>query len=58
MQVDPGEYIFGVNWSDDLEPLETRSSREVAVNCTSGNTYYIRIFSQIGNGLAIERSSY
>ena len=52
-----GEYVFGVAWSDDLGLLETGNTREVSVDCKAGKTYYLRMFPQAGNGIAIERSS-
>lgn len=53
----PGEYVFGVAWSDDLGPLETGTTREASVDCKAGKTYYIRMFPQAGSGIIIERAS-
>ena len=53
----PGEHIFGVSWSDNLGSVATSSTRELAVDVRAGQTYYLRLFPQSGNGVAIERSS-
>lgn len=53
----PGEYVFGVAWSDDLGPLETGATREVSIDCKAGKIYYLRMFPQAGSGIVIERSS-
>ena len=52
-----GEHLFGVEWTDKMGALETRSTRELAVDCRPGKTYYMRMFPQPMSGIAIERSS-
>ncbi len=51
------EHIFGVAWSDNLGPLATSSTREVAITIQAGKVYYLRMFPQLSNGIAIERVS-
>ncbi len=51
------EYLFGVDWSDGMGPVATSTTRELAVDCRAGRTYYLRMFPQIGNGIIIERTS-
>lgn len=53
----PTEYLFGVTWSDNLGALETSNTREIPINCKSGQTYYVRMFPQPMVGLVIERTS-
>jgi hypothetical protein len=57
LSLKPAEYLFGVAWSDDMGALETSTTREIAVDCRAGNTYYIRMFPQPMSGIVIERSS-
>lgn len=57
IRVTPAEHIFGVSWSDNLGAAATESTRELAVDCKPGQTYYIRMFPQSGSGIAIERAS-
>jgi hypothetical protein len=63
--IKPGQYLelslkpalFGVAWSDGMGALETSATREVAIDCKAGKTYYIRMFPQAMSGIIIERSS-
>ena len=57
LSLKPAEYVFGVAWSDGMGALETGTTREIAVDCKAGKTYYIRMFPQAMSGIVIERSS-
>lgn len=57
LKLDPGEYLFGVAWTDGLGKVATGSTREVAIDGKPGKTYFLRMFPQNHNGIVIERSS-
>ena len=57
LSLKPGEYLVGVAWSDGMGALETSATREIAIDCKAGKTYYIRMFPQAMSGIVIERSS-
>ena len=57
LRMPAGEALFGVSWSDNLGALKTASTREVAIDVKAGQTYYVRMFPLVENGIAIERVS-
>ncbi len=57
LRVAAGEHLFGVSSSDNLGPIATNISREVAADCKAGKTYYFRLFPQVGGGIVIDRVS-
>ena len=57
LSVAPGDHLFGVASSDNLGPVATNISREVAADCKAGRTYYFRLFPQAAGGIVIDRVS-
>ena len=57
LSVAPGDHLLGVASSDNLGPVATNISREVAADCKAGRTYYFRLFPQVAGGIVIDRVS-
>ncbi len=56
-RVTPGEHIFGVALSTLFNSTATKYEHEIAIDCKAGQIYYVRLYPQAGNGMAIGRSS-
>lgn len=57
LKLPTGEHIFGVASSDNLGPVATNISREVAADCNADQSYYFRLFPQVAGGIVIDRVS-